>query len=56
MHSCHYDDLFFTSHYVSGLKEEIRATVEPQMLPIVKRAVVIAKIQQKVVDRGKLKY
>jgi hypothetical protein len=29
MHSCQYDDLFFTSHYVSGLKEEIRGVVEP---------------------------
>jgi len=29
MHSCHYDDLFFTSHYISGLKDEIKAVVEP---------------------------
>jgi hypothetical protein len=56
MHSSHYDDWFFTSHYVSGLKEEVRAVVEPQVPTTVKRAVVIARIQQKVLDRGKYKY
>jgi len=29
MHSYHYDDLFFTSHYVNGLKDDIRAVVKP---------------------------
>ena len=56
MHSCHYDDLFFTSHYVSGLKDEIRAVVEPQVPTTVHRAALIARIQQKVLDRGKYKY
>jgi len=56
MHSCHYDDLFFTSHYVSGLKDEIRAVVEPQVPTTVHRAALIARIQQKVLDRGKHKY
>lgn len=56
MHSCHYDDLFFTSHYVSGLKDEIRAVVEPQVPTTVNRAAIIARIQQKVVDRSKLKF
>jgi hypothetical protein len=40
MHSCHYDDQFFTSHYISG---EIRAVVEPQMPTIVNRASTITK-------------
>lgn len=56
MHCYQYDDLFFASHYISGLKDEIRAVVEPQMPPTVKKASTIAKIQQKVVDRSKLKY
>ena len=56
MHSCHYDDLSFTSHYVSGLKDEIRAVVEPQVPTTVHRAAIIARIQQKVLDRGKYKY
>ena len=42
IHSCHYDDLFFTSHYVSGLKDEIRAVVEPQVPTTVHRAAIIA--------------
>lgn len=31
MHNSQYDDLFFASKYVSGLKDEIRAMVEPQV-------------------------
>lgn len=45
MHNCHYDDLFFTSHYISGLKDEIRAVVEPYMPTTVNRASIIARIQ-----------
>ncbi|XP_066392625.1 protein argonaute PNH1-like [Miscanthus floridulus] len=56
MHSCHYDDLFFTSHYVSGLKDDIRAVVEPQVPTTIHRAAIIARIQQNVLDRGKNKY
>jgi hypothetical protein len=29
MHNCHYDEVFFASTYVAGLKDEIRVTVEP---------------------------
>lgn len=50
MHSCNYDDLFFTTHYINGLKDEIRAAVEPQLPPTVARAAIIARIQQKLVD------
>lgn len=56
MHSGKYDDLFFASQYVAGLKDEIRATVEPQVPVKVERATLIAKIQQRVLDRGKQKY
>lgn len=56
MHSCHYDDLFFTAHYVRGLKDEIRAVVEPQVPTTANRATIIARIQQNVLDRGKYKY
>lgn len=56
MHSCNYDDLFFASKYVNGLKDEIRAVVEPQVPTTVKRASVVAKIQQRVLDRNKTKF
>lgn len=55
MHSYNFDSLFFAS-YVNGLKDEIRAVVEPQVPSTVDRAAVIAKIQQRVLDRNKLKY
>jgi hypothetical protein len=45
MHNNNYDDMFFTSQYIKGLKEEIRGTVEPQTLATVQKASIIAKIQ-----------
>ena len=56
MHGPSYDPLFFATQYVRGLKDDIRAVVEPQVPTTVERTVVIVKIQQKVVDRSKLKY
>ena len=35
MHNASYDEMFFTPQYIRGLKEEIRAAVEPQMATIV---------------------
>lgn len=55
MHGSTFDPLFFATQYVRGPKDDIRAVVEPQVLTTVERAVVIAKIQQRVVDRNKLK-
>lgn len=56
MHNCHYDELFFATKYVEGLKDDIRAAVEPQVPVTVDRAAVIAKIQQRTLERGKHKY
>lgn len=56
MHGGQLDDLFLASTYVNGLKEEIRAIVEPQVLATIDRAVTIDKIQQKVLETGKLKF
>lgn len=56
MHNNNYDELFFASKYVEGLKEEIKATVEPQVPVTVDRAAVIAKIQQRTLERGRQKY
>ena len=51
MHGSNYDALFFATQYVRGLRDDIRAMVEPQVPTTVERAVVIAKIQQKLVDK-----
>jgi DNA repair photolyase len=56
MHSAKHDELYFATQYVAGLKDEIKAIVEPQIPLTVDRAALIAKIQQKVVDRNKQKY
>lgn len=55
MHNSSYDELFFASKIVAGLKDEIRATVEPHVLVTVNRAALIAKIQQRTLERQKSK-
>ena len=56
MHSGNFDELFFATTYVTGLKEDIKAIVEPQVPTTVERAAIIAKIQQRVLERNKLKF
>jgi hypothetical protein len=55
MHNPHYDDQFFAHKYVMGLKEELRGIVEAQMPSTVLRASILAKVQQKVLDRSRHK-
>jgi hypothetical protein len=56
MHGSSYDPLFIATQYVRSLKDDIRAVVEPQVPTTMERAAVIARIQQKVLERSKLKY
>jgi hypothetical protein len=56
MHNCHYDEVFFASTYVAELREDIRVTVEPHVPLTVDRAALIAKIQQRNLDRAKAKF
>jgi hypothetical protein len=44
MHNPYYDDQFFAHKYIMGLKEELRAIVEPQMPTTVLKASIIAKV------------
>jgi hypothetical protein len=55
MHNCHYNEVFFASAYITGLRDDIRATVEPHIPLIVDKAALIAKIQQQTLDRQKTK-
>lgn len=48
--------LYFATQYVAGLNDDIKATIEPQVLVTVDGATLIAKIQQKVLDRSKQKF
>lgn len=55
MHNSGYGELFFASQFVNGLKEEIRYPVQAQVPDDVDRAFLLAKIQQKIMDRSKSK-
>ena len=55
MHNANYDDMFFTQHYIMGLREDIRGMVEAQMPTTVLTASTLAKVQQKVLERSKTK-
>jgi hypothetical protein len=56
MHSTNVDELFFATTYVNGLRNDIRAVVEPHTPTTVKKAATIARIQQCQLERSKLKY
>lgn len=56
MHNPGYDELFFASHFVRGLKDELRGAVQSQVPETVTRACMLAKLQQQVLDKSKTKY
>ena len=55
MHHDGYDDLFFVSQFIKGLKYEIAAAVQSQLPPTLDRAILLAKVQQQVLEKGKQK-
>jgi hypothetical protein len=50
-----FDDLFFTSHFVNGLKDEMRGVVQAHLPNFVDRASMLARIQYQVVDKGRFR-
>ena len=54
MHNLGLDEIFFVTHFVKGLKLDIRVSVQSQAPETVKRAVMLAKIQQQLLDSKKL--
>jgi hypothetical protein len=56
MHNAHYDDMFFTQHYIMGLRDDIRGMVEAQMPTTVLKASTLAKVQQMVLEHSKPKF
>jgi hypothetical protein len=48
-----YDEQFYVSHFIRGLKKEIRAMVESQVPETLERAIVLALVQQEVLDDTK---
>jgi hypothetical protein len=48
-----FDDMFFTSHYVNGLRDDIKNLVQPQLPDSMDRASILAQLQQHVLERTK---
>jgi len=53
MHNEGFGELFFVSQFVKGLKYDIGAVVQSQLPQIVDRAILLAKVQQQVLEKGK---
>jgi hypothetical protein len=53
MHNPGFDEMFFTAHFINGLKEEIKSVVHTHLPDSVDRAALLAKIQQQVIERAK---
>ena len=49
----HYDEQLFISHFIRGLKPELRAAVESQVPVTLERAYLLAQVQQEVWEEGK---
>jgi hypothetical protein len=56
MHNTAYDELFFVNHFTRGLKPEIRDAVQSQVPDTMHRAIMLARIHQRVLDRTKAKF
>lgn len=55
MNNSSFDDTFFASHYVNGLREDIRGVVQGQVLDILTKASYLARNQQRVLEYYKPK-
>jgi hypothetical protein len=53
VHNAQYDETFFVTHFVRGLKFELQDVVQVQVPTTVDRAILLAQIQQEVLDRGR---
>lgn len=55
MHNSGLDELFFITQFIKGLKPEVSNVVQSQVPDTLQRAMLLAKIQQHVVDKGRAK-
>jgi hypothetical protein len=49
----HYDEQFYVSQFIKGLKHELRAAIESQVPETVERAILLALVQQEVLAEAK---
>jgi len=50
MHNIGLDEVFFVEQFISGLKAELRAGVQSQLPKKTKKAILLAKVQQLLLD------
>ena len=55
MHNLGLDEIYFVTQFTTGLKPKLRASVQSQVPNTVKQAVMLAKVQQKVLDNNKFR-
>lgn len=53
VHNPLFDETYFVTQFVRGLKFEIQGVVEVQLPTTVDRAILLAQTQQEVLERGK---
>lgn len=56
MHNNGLDELFFVTQFIKGLKAEVSSVVQSQVPDTLQRAMLLAKIQQQMLDRAKAKW
>jgi hypothetical protein len=56
MHNVELAELFFITQFMKGLKLEISVVVQSQVPKTMERAILLARIQQQVIDKGKTKW
>jgi hypothetical protein len=56
MHNSDFGELFFVTQFIKGLKLEIGAVVQSQIPETLDRAILLARIQQQVLEKGKTKW
>lgn len=55
VHNSSFDELFYVTHFVRGLKMEIQNVVQVQVPVTVDRAILLAQLQQEILDRNRFK-
>jgi hypothetical protein len=53
MQNPHYDEQFFVSQFIRGLKDELRGAVESQVPETLERAILLARVQEEVLAEAK---
>ena len=55
MHNLGLDEIYFVTQFTTGLKPELKASVQSQVPSTVKQAVMLAKVQQQLLDSTKFR-